>query len=642
MKQLFILLFLLLVPALASAIVLNGTLQDDSGHPFANTKIGIMAGPSQDTDSKGQFSLSLTRDFVSGERVIIRVSKPGWVIFRPIEGEWNLPNDRYQQVQTSTVILVPKGSKKLWENQRIEQFIARLSDKLSQARNELVKAGQTPRPVDFSSYLNEWGEQYGFTPEEVRTQFDLWARQAAVSKELNTRALAEFYRKNFADAAHLFEEAAKQGEARQKALEEAERQNKLEVYSNWKGAGNSYVAMYRFDEALVAYQKAQAVVANRNDFPMAWAEIRVLMGNTYSQIAGQADAAHFAVATMCYNEALQVFTQEALPLQWATTQNNLGNALIAQGVRLEGIAGQNCLREAVAAFRKALEVRTQDALPRDWAMTQSHLGHALTALGEITEGQESIILLREAQDACLKALEVQTQYLMPWDWAMTQSNLGHALTVLGERAERQEALILFREATEAYQKSLKIQTQDVMSPDWAITQENLGNVLKSLGEITNGIESYPLFQQAVDAHLKALVFFKREIWPADWAAAQNNLGVVLNSQGKKTDGVEGLYLFEDAVAAYRKSLEIRTREAYPYEWVKTQYNLANALGNQGERTEGLEGIHLLKEAVDAYQVLVLYARECDLTQMETEMQFILSITKSMLDLRLIMETGEDP
>ena len=38
--------------------------------------------------------------------------------------------------------------------------------------------------------------------------------------------------------------------------------------------------------------------------------------------------------------------------------------------------------EAVAAFRAALEVRTREAMPADWATTQNNLGTALQLLGE--------------------------------------------------------------------------------------------------------------------------------------------------------------------------------------------------------------------------------------------------------------------
>ena len=75
-----------------------------------------------------------------------------------------------------------------------------------------------------------------------------------------------------------------------------------------------------------------------------------------------------------YRAALEERTRERVPLDWAQTQNNLGNALQALGERESGTAR---LEEAVAAYRAALEERTRERVPLDWAATQNNLGAAL-------------------------------------------------------------------------------------------------------------------------------------------------------------------------------------------------------------------------------------------------------------------------
>jgi hypothetical protein len=49
------------------------------------------------------------------------------------------------------------------------------------------------------------------------------------------------------------------------------------------------------------------------------------------------------------------YTRERAPLQWAATQNNLGNALWTLGARESGTAR---LEEAVSAYREALKEYT--------------------------------------------------------------------------------------------------------------------------------------------------------------------------------------------------------------------------------------------------------------------------------------------
>jgi hypothetical protein len=72
-------------------------------------------------------------------------------------------------------------------------------------------------------------------------------------------------------------------------------------------------------------------------------------------------------------------TRERVPLQWATTQNNLGNALLRLGERE---SGTERLEESVAACREALEEMTRERVPLQWATTQNSLNLATKLLEE--------------------------------------------------------------------------------------------------------------------------------------------------------------------------------------------------------------------------------------------------------------------
>src|SRR4051812_32644036 len=88
-------------------------------------------------------------------------------------------------------------------------------------------------------------------------------------------------------------------------------------------------------------------------------------------------------AVAAYRAALEEFTRERVPLDWARTQNNLGGALATLGVRESGTGH---LKEAAAAFRVALEELTRERVPLDWARTQNNSGGALHAVGERESG----------------------------------------------------------------------------------------------------------------------------------------------------------------------------------------------------------------------------------------------------------------
>ena len=90
----------------------------------------------------------------------------------------------------------------------------------------------------------------------------------------------------------------------------------------------------------------------------------------------ESGTARLEEAVAAYRAALEEWTRERVPLDWAMTQNNLGTALRRSGERESGTAR---LEEAVAAYRAALEERTRERVPLDWAMTQNNLGTALSS-----------------------------------------------------------------------------------------------------------------------------------------------------------------------------------------------------------------------------------------------------------------------
>jgi len=152
-----------------------------------------------------------------------------------------------------------------------------------------------------------------------------------------------------------------------------------------------------------------------------------------------------------YRAALEEMTRERVPLQWAMTQNNLGNARAMLGQRESGTAR---LEEAVAAFHAALKERTRERVPLDWAATQNNLGNVLRELGERESGTA---WLEEAVAAFHAALKERTRERVPLDWAATQNSLGNALAALGQRENR---TVRLEEAVAAYRAALEEMTRE--------------------------------------------------------------------------------------------------------------------------------------------------------------------------------------
>ncbi len=295
-------------------------------------------------------------------------------------------------------------------------------------------------------------------------------------------------------------------------------------------------------------------------------------------------------AVEAFRAALEEYTRERVPLDWAMTQNNLGAALQTLGERESGSAR---LEQAVEAYHAALQEYTRERVPLDWATTQNNLGIALARLGERESGEAR---LEQAIEAYRVALEERTRERVPLDWAMTQNNLGNALQTLGKR---ESGTVRLEQAVEAYRAALEERTRERVPLNWATTQNNLGNALRTLGERESGTAR---LEQAVEAYRAALEERMRARVPLDWAATQNNLGTALRALGECESGTARL---EQAVAAYRAALEEYTRERVPLNWAYSQHTLGNALAILAARTHDpaltAEALGCMRGAAEVYR-----------------------------------------
>ncbi len=283
------------------------------------------------------------------------------------------------------------------------------------------------------------------------------------------------------------------------------------------------------------------------------------------------------IAITGYEIALNIFTFEAFPQEWAGTNNNLAATYID---RIRGEKAEN-LEKAIAACQEALKVKTFDAFPQQWAGIQNNLALAYHSRirGEKAENLEMAIA------AYQEALKVTTFDAFPQDWAMIQNNLALAYhsRIRGEKAENLEMAIA------AYQEALKVYTFDAFPQDWAMTQNNLANAYSDRirGDKADNLE------KAITACQEALKVRTFDAFPQEWAMTQNNLANACRNR-IRGDKAENL---ERAIAYYQEALKVFTFDAFPQQWAATQNNLANAYSNRirGDKAENI------KEAVMCYQ-----------------------------------------
>ena len=176
----------------------------------------------------------------------------------------------------------------------------------------------------------------------------------------------------------------------------------------------------RVDDLQLAYRTAAAKYAEAAalvapfDTEQQWRFLLDQAGALYKQGDEFGDNAALAEAIDVYRRCLALTPRSERPLDWAGTQNNLGNALWRLGERE---SGTERLEEAVAAYREALQEFTRERVPLQWAMTQMNLGNALATLGERESGTAR---LEEAVAAYREALQELTRERVPLEWAETQ------------------------------------------------------------------------------------------------------------------------------------------------------------------------------------------------------------------------------
>jgi CHAT domain-containing protein len=201
------------------------------------------------------------------------------------------------------------------------------------------------------------------------------------------------------------------------------------------------------------------------------------------------------------------------------TQNNLGNAYL---YRIKGDKSQN-LEDAIAAYTAALQVYTHDAFPQQWATTQNNLGLAYTDRIEGDEAEN----LELAITSYTAALQVYTRKSFPQQWAGTQNNLGATFLyrIEGDKAQNLENALV------SYTATLQVYTRDALPQQWAMTQNNLGlaysNRIK--GDKVQNLE------QAIASYTAALQVYTRDAFPQNHAETLLNLGIAYQNTQRFTE-----------------------------------------------------------------------------------------------------------
>lgn len=244
----------------------------------------------------------------------------------------------------------------------------------------------------------------------------------------------------------------------------------------------------------VSFFSTAAAITQPTESPEAWYMLQSNLGGIYGELGRLYQSAEYwQQAIDAYQNAQQIHQpstgsgyhwpfpeqensqkKQQMPLQWATTQNNLGTAYWNLAQYQEPVRS---LYQAIAAYKRALKIYTPETEPLHYAMLQNNLGTAYWNLAQYEEPEDNLLL---AVSAYRLALNYRTRDTVPHQCAATQNNLGTAYWHLAYQGQSStlSPLEYWQQAIAAYEATLeltaKLADSVYLSFDVLATHNNLG------------------------------------------------------------------------------------------------------------------------------------------------------------------------
>jgi len=247
----------------------------------------------------------------------------------------------------------------------------------------------------------------------------------------------------------------------------------------------------------------------REDDPILWANLQgALASSLAEEVLGGADVSRAGEAIRAGERALEVYTYEATPVEWAEIQLLLGGLFRA---RPDGDRAEN-LERAATALDAALRVFTHDAFPDEWLQAHYHRGpvQVFRTGGDRNEN------LRRALESLRIAVAGVPREDAPDVWAALQVTIAQAL--LDRTDDDEQAHI--EEAIAALEAAVPVLGQDDASQSWILARRFLADAYlrREAGDAGDNLER----------GIQALEAVQQRDWPPvdvdAWTTAQANLG----------------------------------------------------------------------------------------------------------------------
>jgi hypothetical protein len=177
----------------------------------------------------------------------------------------------------------------------------------------------------------------------------------------------------------------------------ARMQNSLAELYIWEGERTPGKDAFDIFEAAAVSALNALEVDTQAALPERFGFAQTNLGNALTDAAAQSTGAPakklIELAIVAYNDALTVRPKADVPKEWSETQSNLGYALFieAKQAAADPATAQQApalFTQSLAAYQNALEIYTRDALPRFWAATTRRIALVHQAQGNAAAATE--------------------------------------------------------------------------------------------------------------------------------------------------------------------------------------------------------------------------------------------------------------
>lgn len=301
-------------------------------------------------------------------------------------------------------------------------------------------------------------------------------------------------------------------------------------------------------------------------------------------------------AIEAYKKALTIYTLESFPRPYAVTKNNLGMAYVTLA-EVGKKQVENYVKnygKAIKAYKEALQVFTKEKFPLEYAGVQNSLGITYRKLAEMLYGNHKADNYRSlALEAFEEALTVYTLEDFPVLYAVAYNNLGNIYFMLAEVEDEVEN---YGKAIKAYEEALKVHTSERSPRQYADTKNNLGNVYGALAEVEDKDKIENCCTNAIEAYKEALKIYTLEKFPVLYANIRLNLASIYR---KLADvGKDKGEMWKLVIEGCKEAIKVYIHEKPPMlrEYASAQSCLSSAFGMLARLENKTENCKQLREA----------------------------------------------